>query len=317
MSILSGLRKPNSRKKGMKILIYGESGSGKTVFALSFPKSIVVDSEDGYSWYEGTERTRNVVGILDSQSYDDLENLMDELDDANDEEFSSLVIDSETKVYENIKEALQNVEETRAARKGRDVLDANLSMRSYGKIGQLSGRLQNAKLRLASQGINIISVAQAADEMEDAGNGQRVKVGEKPNMDKRARFDYDVVIRLFTKDNKYYGEIEKDRLEVFERGDIIENPSYQNWAHRLESKDNQGETVAKDFSKDAEKSQKAYYEEVKGEMSFADRVKEYFATIDADTKKKFVEDMVAATGTKKIKEMNKEQQDKVLALMSK
>ncbi len=301
----------------MKILIYGESGSGKTVFALSFPKSIVVDSEDGYSWYEGTERTRNVVGILDSQSYDDLENLMDELDDANDEEFSSLVIDSETKVYENIKEALQNVEETRAARKGRDVLDANLSMRSYGKIGQLSGRLQNAKLRLASQGINIISVAQAADEMEDAGNGQRVKVGEKPNMDKRARFDYDVVIRLFTKDNKYYGEIEKDRLEVFERGDIVENPSYQNWAHRLESKDNQGETVAKDFSKDAEKSQKAYYEEVKGEMSFADRVKEYFATIDADTKKKFVEDMVAATGTKKIKEMNKEQQDKVLALMSK
>lgn len=288
MSILSGLRKPNSRKKGMKILIYSESGSGKTVFALSFPKSIVVDSEDGYSWYEGTERTRNVVGILDSQSYDDLENLMDELDDANDEEFSSLVIDSETKVYENIKEALQNVEETRAARKGRDVLDANLSMRSYGKIGQLSGRLQNAKLRLASQGINIISVAQAADEMEDAGNGQRVKVGEKPNMDKRARFDYDVVIRLFTKDNKYYGEIEKDRLEVFERGDIVENPSYQNWAHRLESKDNQGEAVAKDFSKDAEKSQKAYYEEVKGEMSFADRVKEYFATIDADTKKKFI-----------------------------
>ncbi|OYS80677.1 hypothetical protein CBG04_08550 [Limosilactobacillus reuteri] len=301
----------------MKILIYGEPGSGKTVFALSFPKSIVVDSEDGCSWYEGTERTRNVVGILDSQSYDDLENLMDELDDANDEEFSSLVIDSETKVYENIKEALQNVEETRAARKGRDVLDANLSMRSYGKIGQLSGRLQNAKLRLASQGVNIISVAQAVDEMEDAGNGQRVKVGEKPSMDKRARFDYDVVIRLFTKDNKYYGEIEKDRLEVFERGDIVENPSYQNWAHRLESKDNQGEAVAKDFSKDAEKSQKAYYEEVKGEMSFADRVKEYFATIDADTKKKFIEDMVAATGTKKIKEMNKEQQDKVLSLMSK
>lgn len=272
----------------MKILIYGESGSGKTVFALSFPKSIVVDSEDGYSWYEGTERTRNVVGILDSQSYDDLENLMDELDDANDEEFSSLVIDSETKVYENIKEALQNVEETRAARKGRDVLDANLSMRSYGKIGQLSGRLQNAKLRLASRGLNIISVAQEKDEMEDTGNGQRVKVGEKPNMDKRARFDCDVVIRLFTKDNKYYGEIEKDRLEVFERGDIGENPSYQNWAHRLESKDNQGEAVAKDFSKDAEKSQKAYYEEVKGEMSFADRVKEYFATIDADTKKKFI-----------------------------
>lgn len=288
MSILSGLRKPNSRKKGMKILIYGEPGSGKTVFALSFPKSIVVDSEDGYSWYEGTERTRNVVGILDSQSYDDLENLMDELDDANDEEFSSLIIDSETKIYENIKEALQNVEETRAARKGRDVLDANLSMRSYGKIGQLSGRLQKAKLRLASQGINIISVTQAADEMEDTGNGQRVKVGEKPNMDKRARFDYDVVIRLFTKDNKYYGEIKKDRLEVFERGDIVENPSYQNWAHRLESKDNQGEAVAKDFSKDAEKSQKAYYEEVKGEMSFADRVKEYFATIDADTKKKFI-----------------------------
>lgn len=299
----------------MKVLVYGEAGTGKTVFALSFPKSIVVDSEDGCSWYEGTSRTRNVVGILDSQSYDDVENLMDELDSGNDEEFSSLVIDSETKVYENIKEALQHVEETRAARKGRDVLDANLSMRSYGKIGQLSSRLQNAKLRLASQGVNIISVAQAVDEMEDAGNGQRVKVGEKPNMDKHARFDYDVVIRLFTKDNDYYGEIEKDRLEVFKRGDIVKNPSYQNWAQRLDSKDNQGATVTKDFSQDSEKSQKAYYDDMKSEMSFSDRVKEYFATIDADTKKKFVEDMVAATGTKKINEMNAEQQKKVLALI--
>lgn len=317
MSILSGLRKPNSRKKGMKILVYGPTGVGKTLFALSFPKSVAVDSEDGFSWYEGTDYAKNLLGIMDSQSYDDLENLLEDLDDTDPDKYDTLIIDSETKIYENIQEALQSVEEARAARKGRDVLDANISVRSWGKIKQVASRLQNAKIRLASQGNNIVSVAQSADVMEDAGNGQRVKVGERPNMAKNAIYDYDVVLRLFTKDEKYYGEVEKDRTNTFKKGDVIENPSYQNWVGRLKATDNQGEVVAKDFSDSATKSQKAYREEVLSEMSFTDRVREFLAEVDEDTKKKFVADMVSVTGTKKIKEMNKEQQDKVLALMSK
>ncbi len=98
-------------------------------------------------------------------------------------------------------------------------------------------------------------------------------------------------------------------------GDIIENPSFDIWKSRLSAKDNQGDAVAKDFSKDSRKSQQAYAEEVEGSMPFAERVKAHLQKLDADAKKKFVVDMVAATGTKKVNEMNKDQQKKVLALM--
>lgn len=255
-----------------------------------------------------------MIGILDTQSYDDLEDALDQLEDDTNK-LDTFVVDSETKIYENIQEALQSVEEARAARKGRDVLDANLSMRSWGKIKQLASRLQNAKIRLASQGVNLISVAQSVDVMEDAGNGTRVKIGEKPNMSKNAAYDYDIVLRLFIKDGKYYGQVEKDRTKTVPRGDIIENPSFDIWKSRLSAKDNQGDAVAKDFSKDSRKSQQAYAEEVEGSMPFAERVKAHLQKLDADAKKKFVVDMVAATGTKKVNEMNKDQQKKVLALM--
>lgn len=314
MSILDGLRKPNSRKKGLKILVYGPTGSGKTLFALSFPKSIAVDSEDGYSWYEGTANAKNLLGIMDTQSYDDLEDLLDKLDGSADE-FDTLIIDSETKIYENIQETLLDVEEERASKKGRDVLDANLSVRSWGKIKQLAGRLQNLKIRLASQGVNIVSVAQSADVMKDAGNNTRVKIGEKPDFAKKAPYDYDVIIRLFIKDNKYYGVIEKDRTNTIELGTEIENPRYELWEKRVNAKDNQGQTVTKSFADDAEKSRKAYTKELEDNMSFADRVKEHLESLDADGKKKFVQSMVDITGTKKVNLMNKEQQEKVLELI--
>lgn len=314
MSIFDKLRKPNARKKGLKILVYGPTGVGKTLFALSFPRVIAVDSEDGYSWYEGTDKAKNLLSVLDSQSYDDLEELLDGSEDA-EGKFDTLVIDSETKIYENIQEALQSVEELRASRKGRDVLDANLSVRSWGKIKQLSSRLQNAKLRLASQGVNIVSVAQSADVMEDAGNNTRIKVGEKPDMAKKAPFDYDVILRLFTKDGKFYGVVEKDRTNTYKLGTELENPTYSNWEKRLNAKDNQGETITKDFSKDSEKSQKAYENEVVANMSFADKVKEHLSNLTKAQQQEFVTKMVEATGTKKVKEMDEEQQKKVLALM--
>lgn len=316
MSILDKLRKPNSRKKGLKILVYGPTGVGKTMFSLSFPKIVYIDTEDGAGWYEGTEQSKNLLNVLDTQSYADLEELLDNLEDSDVEgEFDTFVVDSETKIYENIQEALQSVEESRAARKGRDVLDANLSVRSWGKIKQLASRLQNAKIRLASQGVNVVSVAQESDVMKDAGKNVRVKVGEKPNMSKTAPYDYDVILRLFIRDGKYYGVIEKDRTNTLKLGTEVENPSYDLWAKRLNAKDNQGKSIAKDFGKDAEKSQKAYAKEVESNMSFADRVKEYLTKLDSDGRKAFAQEMVDATGTMKVNQMNAEQQKKVLALI--
>lgn len=313
---LDMLRKPNSRKKGLKMLVYGQSGTGKTVLGLSFPKIIAVDSEDGYAWYEGTDRAKNIVGILDTQSFEDLSNLLDDLEDSIDE-FDTLIVDSETKIHENIQEALIEVEESRALRKGKDVLDANLSIRSYGKIKQLESRLQNLKVKLASQGINIVSIAQAQDEMKDMGNNKRIKIGEKPNMAKNAQFDYDVVLRLFVKDGKYMGIVEKDRTETYERGAEIENPSYANWAKRLTADDNKGNVIVKDFGKDKEKSKVAYEETVVSEMPFKDQVADYVSKLDGQDKKEaFAKKVKALTGSGSLSTLTEEQQSKVLTYMN-
>ena len=313
---LDMLRKPNSRKKGLKMLVYGQSGTGKTVLGLSFPKIVAVDSEDGYAWYEGTDRAKNIVGILDTQSFEDLSNLLDDLEDSIDE-FDTLIVDSETKIHENIQEALIVVEESRALRKGKDVLDANLSIRSYGKIKQLESRLQNLKVKLASQGINIVSIAQAQDEMKDMGNNKRIKIGEKPNMAKNAQFDYDVVLRLFVKYGKYMGIVEKDRTETYERGAEIENPSYANWAKRLTADDNKGNVIVKDFGKDKEKSKVAYEETVVSEMPFKDQVADYVSKLDGQDKKEaFAKKVKALTGSGSLSTLTEEQQSKVLAYMN-
>lgn len=313
---LDMLRKPNSRKKGLKMLVYGQSGTGKTVLGLSFPKIVAVDSEDGYAWYEGTDRAKNIVGILDTQSFEDLSNLLDDLEDSIDE-FDTLIVDSETKIHENIQEALIEVEESRALRKGKDVLDANLSIRSYGKIKQLESRLQNLKVKLASQGINIVSIAQAQDEMKDMGNNKRIKIGEKPNMAKNAQFDYDVVLRLFVKDGKYMGIVEKDRTETYERGAEIENPSYANWAKRLTADDNKGNVIVKDFGKDKEKSKVAYEETVVSEMPFKDQVADYVSKLDGQDKKEaFAKKVKALTGSGSLSILTEEQQSKVLTYMN-
>ena len=313
---LDMLRKPNSRKKGLKMLVYGQFGTGKTVLGLSFPKIVAVDSEDGYAWYEGTDRAKNIVGILDTQSFEDLSNLLDDLEDSIDE-FDTLIVDSETKIHENIQEALIEVEESRALRKGKDVLDANLSIRSYGKIKQLESRLQNLKVKLASQGINIVSIAQAQDEMKDMGNNKRIKIGEKPNMAKNAQFDYDVVLRLFVKDGKYMGIVEKDRTETYERGAEIENPSYANWAKRLTADDNKGNVIVKDFGKDKEKSKVAYEETVVSEMPFKDQVADYVSKLDGQDKKEaFAKKVKALTGSGSLSTLTEEQQSKVLTYMN-
>lgn len=304
------IEKPGTHKKGLKILVYGDTGTGKTSFALTFPKSLILDTEDGYEWYENTEKAKNMAGIVRSQSFDDLDDLLDQLD-RDSSEYSTFVIDSETKIYENLQEALLDVEERRARKKHRDELDANISQRSWGKIKQISLRLQNEKIRLASQGVNIVSVSQAADVMENSGDTM-VKVGEKPDMHKKAKYDYDIKLRLFIKDGKYYGEVEKDRTDTYSVGTVLENPSYDNWKERVEGKENQGTTKDVNFTESVDKSKKAYENELKSEMSFEERVRDYAAELDDAQKKEFVEKMIAIAGTAKAKDMTEEAKQRII-----
>lgn len=317
MALPKGLRKPQTRKKGLKVLVYGDTGTGKTLFALSFPRSVVLDSEDGYSWYEGTEKAKNLLAIENSQSFSVLEKLLKDLDKVTLDDMDTFVIDSETKVYENIQEALQTIEEKRARQKGRDVLDANLSMRSWGKIKQLAKKLQNRKIMLATKGFNVISVAQSKDITEDMGNGTRIKTGSEADMDKKAKYDYDLVLRLYTdEEGNYMGEILKDRTNVTKKGDNIKNPSYEIWADALEGKGNQGKVIEKDFNSDLEKSKEAYEKDVEEEAPMKDRVITFMKKLTKDEQKEFGKKVIElGNGKKNPNDFTEDEKLKVVEFM--
>ncbi len=235
-------REAKAAKIGGKFLAYGETGSGKSWFQLTFPDVACIDSETGVGFYEKKTITLNNgnkynnLKIVDNTS--DLGTLEEDLDAFLDGEYENkiqtLSIDSESKFYSTMQISALEVEERRARRKGGDVDDAGISVKQWGRIKLINMKFQQAKIDLSSKGIHIVSIAQQI-EIKDA-KGEKV-IGYKPDMHKSVGFDYDVILRFYkekdkTSDNegfKYYAEVIKDRTNVTKVGSVIENPCYDIW----------------------------------------------------------------------------------------
>ncbi len=235
-----GFREAKANKIGGKFLAYGETGSGKSWFQLTFPNVACIDSEAGIGFYEGKAitlnngKTYNNLKLVDNTS--DLDTLEEDLDAFLDGEYegkiNTLSIDSETKFYSTMQISALEVEERRARRKGGDIDDAGISVKQWGRIKLINMKFQQAKIDLSSKGMHIVSIAQQVEIKDD--KGEKV-IGYKPDMHKSVGFDYDVVLRFFKKKNKdgdgctYYAEVIKDRTGVTKVGSIIENPCYDMW----------------------------------------------------------------------------------------
>lgn len=248
---------------GGKFLSYGESGSGKSTFQLTFPDVACIDSEVGVAHYEGKEitlnngNTYNNLKLVDNTS--DLDELEEDLDAFIDGEYDgqikTLSIDSESKFYATMQIGATEIEERRARRKGGDVDDAGISVKQWGRIKIINMKLQQAKIDLSSKGIHIVSVAQEQEIKDD--DGKKV-IGYKPDMHKSVKFDYDTILRHFTKKNKngeigFYAEVIKDRTGVTKVGDIIENPCFDIWKDYYEAR-NSLETNTTSYKKDMKTS---------------------------------------------------------------
>lgn len=232
-------RKAQTAKIGGKFLSYGESGSGKSTFQLTFPKVACIDSETGVAHYEGRNitlnngNTYNNLVMVDNTS--DLDELEDDLDSfiggEYDGQIETLSIDSETKFYNTMQIGATEVEERRARKKGGDADDAGISVKQWGRIKIINMKLQQAKIDLSSKGTHVVSVAQ---EVEIKDNDGKKVIGYKPDMHKSVKFDYDTILRHYTKKDKdgnvtFWAEVIKDRTNVTKVGQQIENPCFDIW----------------------------------------------------------------------------------------
>ena len=299
----------------MKVLAYGFEGTGKTLFALSFPDIILIDTEAGSTFYLSGEEGKNVKGVLRTQGYKKYEDALSEVArDWDKLEMQTLVTDSVTKLRQNLSDTIINVDIKRNKRNGMAdaELNSNLSMRSWGKIGEISKRHQNIKIDL-SNNVNIVDIAQAKEIKDD--NQQVIDI--RPDMDKSSPYDYDLKLFLFTKKDsdgttKFYARVDKDRTKKYKTGDIIENPSFALWSNTLGDSDNRVETS---YSEDYKKDEEAYAEEVeKDNQTIQERLAEFSSKLSATDKKKFT-DLLSENKITNLNKMTKAQHKKLVELM--
>lgn len=299
----------------MKVLAYGFEGTGKTLFALSFPDIILIDTEAGSTFYLGGKEGKSVKGVLRTQGYKKYEDALSEVArDWEKLEMQTLVTDSVTKIRQNLSDTIINVDIKRNKRNGMAdaELNSNLSMRSWGKIGEISKRHQNIKIDL-SNNVNIVDIAQAREIKDD--NQQVIDI--RPDMDKSAPYDYDLKLFLFTKKDsdgtmKFYARVDKDRTKKYQTGDIIENPSFALWSNTLDSSEDR---VTTSYSDDQKQDEEAYAKEVaKDNQTVQERLAEFSSSLSATDKKKFT-DLLAENKITNLNKMTKAQHNKLIELM--
>lgn len=299
----------------MKVLAYGFEGTGKTLFALSFPDIILIDTEAGSTFYLGGKEGENVKGVLRTQGYKKYEDALSEVArDWDKLEMQTLVTDSVTKLRQNLSDTVINVDVKRNKRNGMAdaELNSNLSMRSWGKIGEISKRHQNIKIDL-SNNVNIVDIAQAKEIKDD--NQQVIDI--RPDMDKSSPYDYDLKLFLFTKKDsdgttKFYARVDKDRTKKYKTGEIIENPSFALWSNTLGDSDNRVET---NYSDDQKQDEEAYAEETeKDNQTIQERLAEFSGNLSAEDKKKFTE-LLSENKITNLNKMTKAQHKKLVGLM--
>lgn len=268
-------KKPEETRAGLKVLGYGKTGSGKTLFALTFPKIVAIDSEAGMQFYKS--KTPNLLYHLPTTSAEEVEEGLEEIEDELMGEVESFVLDSETKINENLKHSALNLVERRAKKKGQDVQDAGLSQREYGKIGLINKRIQATKIKLSSMGVNVVSIAQEKDIKEKKGDDW-VTVGYAPDTAKGFEYDYDLVLRFFTKEDKdgtkYFAEVIKDRTQTYKKGDVIENATYDNWKHIVDNT-RDCKTQVVDFKKDIKKDEDVLEAEIEKLEEIVSQIKDF------------------------------------------
>jgi hypothetical protein len=226
-------KKVEETKTALKILAFGAHSTGKTTFALSFPKIAAIDTEDGMAFYK---KNKNIKHMFTTTSAVQCERALEEaIRNLQALDIQTIVLDTETKIYENLQHSALEVAEKRAAKNNLDADNVILSQRDWGRVKLIGKRIKSKQIILAKSGINVISIAQEKEIKKPVGNNDYIVIGYAPDCQKKIEHDFDIVIRFYTdqdkrtKEVKYYCEIYKDRTGKYKKGDILENPTFENW----------------------------------------------------------------------------------------
>lgn len=186
------LATPVSKK--LKVLLYGASGTGKTLAALTFPRPALIDSENGADLYAGRPGVQP-FHILRTKTLEGLEDAIAFIRADNGQTFETLIIDPLTVFYDVLKTTYIKQQEA----KGKDM--------TYQQWSKINNRMKAVYNALTMLPVHVVVIAREAIEYEGEGSSLR-RVGLKPDVDKAAEYMFDFTVRI---DDSHVGHIEKSR----------------------------------------------------------------------------------------------------------
>lgn len=205
----SPFQKAKTIAKRLKLLVYGDSGVGKTTLALAFPSPVVIDTEGGTELYGDhfdfdVIRTNSAEQIMTSVDW-----LL-----TNQHSYRTLIVDTISVYWDALQrkwsDSLLNVAQQRGGRAG-----------GYKKAGQhefydmqmkdwKAVKNENKELvrKLIALPLNVVVIAREKPHYEDGVNMKRA--GETYDGEKNLAYEFDTVVRLY-RNGGFKGIVLKDR----------------------------------------------------------------------------------------------------------
>lgn len=183
------LAKPVAKK--LKVLLYGTSGSGKTLAALSFPRALMFDTESGSDLYAGRQGVPPFHRVR-GKTMSDLNEVLTAIEADAGKTWDTLIIDPVTVLYD-VEKNVASVNYTK-----------DLGFREWAKVNARMAALYN---RLTNLNVHVVIIAREATEYAGEGTNLR-KIGVKPEADKKLTSMMDFVIHL---NSNHSADVEKSR----------------------------------------------------------------------------------------------------------
>ena len=224
------VKKASKTKKPLKILLYGQSGVGKTHFGLfATPgQTLVFDMEGGTDLFEGRvdfDYWTDDQGYK-TQSYRELRKCIDFLKTTEGREYKTFIIDPVTLIWTLLQQERQDYKEDRVKVKKLNETDLeSFTTRDWNIVKKMHKGVID---ELSSLPQNVILIAREKDVVE-MKNGEPVKTGEFTyEGEKNTIYAVDFAIRLTVdkKSRKRAAHIDKDRSGHYETGMTIPDPSF-------------------------------------------------------------------------------------------
>lgn len=251
------------RKKALKLLVYGDSGVGKTHFSLqSTPgKILIFDAESGSDLFEGRENFKfDYWTNEDGQKTASIKELNKAIDYLETKEgiknYETFIVDPISDIWENLQLQRSDYKDQLLKNKGlgnkvEERNEAALESFNQKDWGDIKKKYKQMMLRLKNLSQNVILIAREKELTETKPNGDIIKLGEYiPDCEKNTKYAVDFVVRLTYNDatNERKAIINKSRGEGLEKGTIFNNPTFEIFDKMINSmKDAKEKAVGSDI----------------------------------------------------------------------